>query len=59
VDPDSGTLGGSNGVVVAGIEHKMGLRGSATCTLSFEHALAYPLREVEPAGARNASRRLA
>ncbi len=53
VDPDSGMLGGSNGVVVAGIEHKMGLKGSATCTLSFEHALAYPLRESSQPGGAN------
>jgi alkylation response protein AidB-like acyl-CoA dehydrogenase len=56
VDPDSGTLGGSNGVVVTGIEHKMGLKGSATCTLSFEHALAYPLRESgQPGGTQRKS----
>ncbi|MBP0618897.1 acyl-CoA dehydrogenase C-terminal domain-containing protein [Cupriavidus consociatus] len=56
VDPDTGTLGDRNGVVVAGIEHKMGLKGSATCTMSFEHALAYPLRESsQPAGSQRKS----
>lgn len=30
-----GTLGESNDVQVAGIEHKMGIRASATCVLSF------------------------
>ncbi|MGO4325860.1 acyl-CoA dehydrogenase C-terminal domain-containing protein [Cupriavidus sp. 2TAF22] len=56
VDPDTGTLGGPNGVVVAGIEHKMGLKGSATCTMSFEHALAYPLQESsQPAGTQRKS----
>ncbi|BDB24170.1 acyl-CoA dehydrogenase [Cupriavidus sp. TA19] len=56
VDADTGTLGGPNGVVVAGIEHKMGLKGSATCTMSFEHALAYPLRESsQPAGSQRKS----
>ncbi|MEW6442128.1 MAG: acyl-CoA dehydrogenase [bacterium] len=32
--PD-GSLGGRNDVVCSGIEHKMGIRGSATCTLNF------------------------
>ncbi|WP_454743582.1 acyl-CoA dehydrogenase C-terminal domain-containing protein [Cupriavidus necator] len=50
VDSETGALGGPNGVVVAGVEHKMGLKGSATCTLSFEHALAYPLRESSQLG---------
>ncbi len=34
VNPD-GSIGEKNDVVCAGIEHKMGIRGSATCTLSF------------------------
>lgn len=34
VKPDGG-LGERNDVVCAGIEHKMGIKGSATCTLSF------------------------
>jgi hypothetical protein len=34
VNPD-GTLGEFNDVTCAGIEHKMGIKGSATCTLSF------------------------
>ncbi|SCU75774.1 putative acyl-CoA dehydrogenase [Cupriavidus necator] len=56
VNPETGTLGGPNGVVVAGIEHKMGLKGSATCTMSFEHALAYPLKESsQPAGTQRKS----
>ena len=33
-NPD-GSLGKQNDVVCAGIEHKMGIKGSATCTLSF------------------------
>jgi alkylation response protein AidB-like acyl-CoA dehydrogenase len=32
---DSGNIGEFNDVVCPGIEHKMGLRGSATCQLSF------------------------
>ncbi len=34
VNPD-GSLGEFNDVTCAGIEHKMGIKGSATCTLSF------------------------
>ncbi len=34
VKPD-GTIGEQNDVVCSGIEHKMGIKGSATCTLSF------------------------
>ena len=34
VNPD-GSLGEKNDVVCSGIEHKMGIKGSATCTLSF------------------------
>jgi hypothetical protein len=34
VNPD-GSIGKPNDVVTAGIEHKMGIKGSATCTLSF------------------------
>lgn len=30
-----GSLGDSNDVVCSGIEHKMGIKGSATCTLNF------------------------
>jgi len=30
-----GSLGDKNDVVCAGIEHKMGIKGSATCTMSF------------------------
>lgn len=34
VNPD-GSLGDRNDVVCTGVEHKMGLKGSATCSLSF------------------------
>lgn len=34
VNPD-GTLGKRNDVICTGIEHKMGIKGSATCSLSF------------------------
>ncbi|HTJ83985.1 MAG TPA: acyl-CoA dehydrogenase [Polyangiaceae bacterium] len=32
---DDGSLGGSNDVTVASIEHKMGINGNATCVLNF------------------------
>ncbi len=32
-----------NGVRVQSIEHKMGLKGSPTCVLEFDHALAWPV----------------
>ena len=32
---DDGSLGASNDVTCGGIEHKMGIKGSATCTLNF------------------------
>ena len=35
---DDGGLGARNGIVCTGIEHKMGLKGSATCQISFENA---------------------
>ena len=45
IDPATGKLGERNGVVTAGVEHKMGLKGNATCTLAFEDAVAYRLGE--------------
>ena len=35
VDKESGKITGGNDVATAGIEHKMGIHGSPTCTLSF------------------------
>lgn len=32
---EDGTLGESNNIACAGIEHKMGMKGSATCTLNY------------------------
>ena len=34
-DPDTGELGARNGVYVTGVEHKMGLKSSPTCELTF------------------------
>ncbi len=42
VNPD-GSLGERNGVSVGSIEKKMGIKGSATCVLNFENAVAWKL----------------
>ena len=34
-DPETGELGERNGVYVTGLEHRMGLKASATCELTF------------------------
>jgi alkylation response protein AidB-like acyl-CoA dehydrogenase len=40
-----GTSGPRNGVMCAGIEHKMGINGSATCVMNFEQATGWLLAE--------------
>jgi len=40
-----GSLGARNGVVCASLEHKMGIKSSATCVLSFEGATAWMIGE--------------
>ncbi|MCH1930949.1 acyl-CoA dehydrogenase C-terminal domain-containing protein [Shewanella sp. A25] len=40
-----GSLGASNGVSVGSIEHKMGLKGSATCVMNFDDAKGYLVGE--------------
>ena len=49
-DPATGEPGERNGVFVTGVEHKMGLKASATCELTFgQHgvpAVGYLLGEV-------------
>ena len=40
---DDGSLTGRNGVVTGSIEHKMGIKGSATCVLNFDSAKGYLL----------------
>ncbi len=42
---DDGSLGERNQVHTASIEHKMGIRASATCTLNFDDATAYLIGE--------------
>ncbi|HTR17673.1 MAG TPA: acyl-CoA dehydrogenase C-terminal domain-containing protein [Acetobacteraceae bacterium] len=44
VNPD-GSLGARNGVTCAAIEHKMGIKASATCQLSFDDAIGYLVGE--------------
>jgi alkylation response protein AidB-like acyl-CoA dehydrogenase len=38
---DDGSLGGRNAVTTTSIEHKMGIKGSATCVLNFDGATGY------------------
>lgn len=38
---DDGTLGERNGVAAGSIEHKMGIKASATCVMNFDNAKGY------------------
>ena len=40
---EDGKMGASNGVNTGGIEHKMGIKGQATCVLNFDDAKAWRL----------------
>lgn len=40
---EDGTMGAANGVNTGGIEHKMGIKGQATCVLNFDGAVAWRL----------------
>ncbi|WP_157218531.1 acyl-CoA dehydrogenase C-terminal domain-containing protein [Flavisphingomonas formosensis] len=42
---EDGSAGARNGVSVAGIEHKMGLKGSATCQINFDDATGWLVGE--------------
>lgn len=44
-DGDAGTPGERNGVSVGSIEHKMGIRGSATCVMNFDGATGWLIGE--------------
>ncbi len=44
-NPD-GSLGARNGVVCTGIEHKMGIKASATCQMSFDQATGWMVGEA-------------
>jgi butyryl-CoA dehydrogenase len=43
---DDGAVGPRNGVACGSIEHKMGINGSATCTLNFDDAKGYLVGEL-------------
>ncbi len=43
---DDGSVGPRNGVSVAGIEHKMGLKASATCQMNFDDATGWLVGEA-------------
>ena len=40
---EDGKMGARNGVTTGGIEHKMGIKGQATCVLNFDNAIAWRL----------------
>ncbi|MHB1223642.1 MAG: acyl-CoA dehydrogenase C-terminal domain-containing protein [Gemmatimonadaceae bacterium] len=42
---DEGTAGAANGVSVGSIEHKMGIKGNATCVLNFDNAAGWMVGE--------------
>jgi alkylation response protein AidB-like acyl-CoA dehydrogenase len=42
---DDGSLGARNGVSCGAIEHKMGIRGSATCVMNYDGATGYLVGE--------------
>jgi alkylation response protein AidB-like acyl-CoA dehydrogenase len=42
---DDGGLGEANGVRCGGIDHKMGIKGSATCEIIFDNAVGYLVGE--------------
>ncbi|MDB2385740.1 acyl-CoA dehydrogenase C-terminal domain-containing protein [Shewanella sp.] len=46
VNPDN-SLGEHNGVTVGSIEHKMGLKGSATCVMNFDAAQGYLIGQAD------------
>src|SRR5690554_7066858 len=43
---DDGSIGERNGVVCGSIEHKMGIKGSATCVMNFDGARGYLIGEL-------------
>jgi alkylation response protein AidB-like acyl-CoA dehydrogenase len=43
---EDGSLGDFNGVVCSSLEHKMGIKGSATCVINFEESTGYLLGPV-------------
>ncbi|HVV27134.1 MAG TPA: acyl-CoA dehydrogenase C-terminal domain-containing protein [Rhizomicrobium sp.] len=53
---EDGTMGARNGVSTGGIEHKMGIKGQATCVLNFDDAIAWRLGP-KPAPATSGGKR--
>src|ERR1700743_2981744 len=45
---EDGKMGAKNGVNTGGIEHKMGIKGQATCVLNFDDAIAWRLGPKPP-----------
>ena len=45
---ETGKMGARNGVITGGIEHKMGIKGQATCVLNFDDAVAFRLSPKLP-----------
>ncbi|MGB3622485.1 acyl-CoA dehydrogenase [Ketobacter sp. MCCC 1A13808] len=43
---EDGTLGAANGVTCGSVEHKMGIKASATCVMNFDGARGYLVGEV-------------
>jgi alkylation response protein AidB-like acyl-CoA dehydrogenase len=50
VDPRDGRLGGRNAIEVSGLEHKMGIGGSATCALRFDGAVGWRIGSAQREG---------
>ncbi len=50
IDPGTGAPGAPNGVAVRGLEHKMGIEGSATCELQFDHAIGWQILDEKQGG---------
>jgi alkylation response protein AidB-like acyl-CoA dehydrogenase len=50
IDPVTGALGERNAVRARGIEHKMGIEGSATCTLDFDGARGWCITDERRSG---------
>lgn len=43
---EDGTLGSPNNVVCSGIEHKMGIKASATCAMEFDNSTGYLIGDL-------------
>ena len=50
---EDGSLGEANGVTCGAVEKKMGIKGSATCVLNFDNAVAYKMGGSNQAKAAN------